>query len=514
MTRIRTLGYLLDEALRLVPEREALLQDDLTLTFSDLDRRCDQVASWVRDAGVRPQQRVALLWSNDVRYVEAMLGTIRAEAVAVPLNVKLGDDALGYVLEDAEAVGILAHPDLADRARQLGAATGRSLWTATPPDWLQAEPRFPRADTDPDAICFQPYTSGSTGRPKGVLLSHRGQVWNADVMRRWEMIDETERALVSAPVYHKNAGMTLKIFLIGGASVVVRPGFDPVETIAAIERYRCTYIGGVPAMFRRLLEAEDALRNHDVSSLRFATAGSADVPADLLAAFEARFGVPIGNGYGLTEGGPDVLISPRYGIRKLGSIGPPIPGCKVRLTDPADPGREVAVGETGELWTKNPGVTQGYHNLPELSRERIRDGWLATGDLMRRDADDYYYFVGRKDDLLNVGGENVYPKEVEAILRQHPAVADVAVVGVAHPVKGQAPVAAVVEREPGGLSGAELTAFFVQRGPAYAHPRRTLFVAALPLGATGKVDYAAVRRLFADPAPGQGGPGSDPGDGG
>ncbi|HVA22244.1 MAG TPA: AMP-binding protein [Candidatus Micrarchaeia archaeon] len=500
MTAIRNLGRLLDEALRLGPDRPALVQEGLALTFADLDRRCDQVAAWLDGTGVGPQQRVALMWSNDVRYVEAMLGTVRAGAVAVPLNVKLGDEALRYVLDDSGAVGILAHPALADRAGRLAETAGRPRFVATPSDWLGAPASFPRVEVDPETICFQPYTSGSTGRPKGVLLAHRGQVWNADVMRRWEMIDETERALVTAPVYHKNAGMTLKIFLIAGASVVVLPGFEAEATIAAIAQHRCTYIGGVPAMFRRLVEARRASAGADVSSLRFATAGSADVPAELLADFEAAFGVPIGNGYGLTEGGPDVIVSPRHGIRRLGSIGLPLPGCQVRLADPADPDREVAAGETGELWTRNPGVAKGYHNLPALTRQRIRDGWLATGDLMRRDADDYYYFVGRKDDLLNVGGENVYPKEVEAVLRQHPGVADVAVVGIAHAVKGQAPAAAVVERVAGQLAAADLTRFFVERGPAYAHPRAVRFVAALPLGPTGKVDYAAVRRLFAGEA--------------
>ena len=185
----------------------------------------------------------------------------------------------------------------------------------------------------PDDICFQPYTSGSTGKPKGVLLTHRGQLWNADIVRKTQLIDETERALVAVPVYHKNAGMTLKIHLIAGGSVVVLPAFESAAVIAAIEKYRCTYIGGVPAMYRLLINDAGSLAKHDVSSLRYATAGSADVPENLVDAFQRVFGAPIGEGYGLTEGGPDVILAPRWGIRKIGSIGPPLPGCEVRLVN-------------------------------------------------------------------------------------------------------------------------------------------------------------------------------------
>jgi acyl-CoA synthetase (AMP-forming)/AMP-acid ligase II len=347
----------------------------------------------------------------------------------------------------------------------------------------------------PDAVCFQPYTSGSTGRPKGVLLNHRGQLWCADIVRKWEMIDESDRALVSAPLYHKNAGVTMKVFLLAGASVVILPQFDVEATLRNIEGHRCTYFGGVPAMFRLLL-AHPHLDRYDLSSLRFATVGSADVPEDLVDEFESRVGVPIVNGYGLTEGGPDVFIEPRFGIRKPGSLGPPLPGCEVRICAPGEPDRELAVGETGELHVRNPGVTSGYHNLPELTASRIRDGWLATGDLMRRDKDDYFYFLGRTDDLLNVGGENVYPKEVEAILLTHPEVADCAVVGISHPVKGVAPVAAVVRSAGSTLDEGTLKEYFLAHGPAYAHPRRVLFLDAMPLGTTGKVDRKAVAGLF------------------
>jgi long-chain acyl-CoA synthetase len=207
------------------------------------------------------------------------------------------------------------------------------------------------------------------------------------------------------------------------------------------------------------------------------------------------FGAPIAEGYGLTEGGPDVLLGPRWGISKPGSLGLPIPGCQVQLRA-LDGSGEVAAGTVGELWVRSPGVTPGYHNLPAVTAERIRDGWLATRDLMRRDEEGYYYFVGRYDDLINVAGENVYPKEVEQLLLRHPAVADAAVVGAPHPLRGQVPVAFVVRRSP--ATAAELTAFFHEVGPHYAYPRAIEFVDALPLAGTGKTDRAALEARAAE----------------
>lgn len=489
------LGYLIDHAVQLYPDSPALIQEDLTLTYRELDERSNRVARGLIDRGILPGDRVALMWPNDVRYVESMFGAMRAGAVAVPLNIKLGDEALQYVLADSDAVAIAVHPDLAERAQLLASGASAIRFLVGPDDLQQAEPGFTRPPYSPDDVCFQPYTSGSTGKPKGVLLTHRGQIWNADIMRKITLTDETERALVAVPVYHKNAGMTLKIHLIAGGCVVVLPAFDSTEVIAAIDRYKCTYIGGVPAMYRLLVNDTEALARHDVSSLRYATAGSADVPEDLLVAFQERFGVPIGNGYGLTEGGPDVIITPRWGINKLGSIGLPLPDCEVRLVDPDDWTREVGVGETGEMVTRNPGVTVGYYKLPEVTASKIKDGWLATGDLMRRDPDNYYYFVGRKDDMINVGGENVYPKEVEEILLRHPNIRDVAVVPAPHAVKGNVPVAFVVEHRRHGSSEEELKSFFFEHGPAYAHPRRVLFVEALPLAGTGKLDRARLQAL-------------------
>jgi long-chain acyl-CoA synthetase len=492
MTQADHLGYITDDAVRLYPDRPALAQDDAVISYAELDVRADRAAGWLAGEGIRPGATVALLWSNDIGYVEALLGVMRAGAVAVPLNIRQSDETLEYVLSDSECSGILAGPDAADRGRALAARCVSCRFVAGPAEIQSASPLRRLARHDPDARCMQPYTSGSTGRPKGVLLTHRGQLWCADMVRKCYLFDETEVSLVAAPLFHKNAAMTLKATLLAGGSCVVLPGFEPVEVLRAIDRYRVTYLSGVPTMYRLLLNETAELARCDVSSVRFASAGSAPVTVDLLEDFQRVFGAPITEGYGLTEGGPDVLLTPRWGINKLGSLGLPLPGCEVQLRG-EDGLSEVAVGEVGELWVRNPGVTPGYHRLPELTAERIREGWLATRDLMRRDADGYHYFVGRSDDLINVGGENVYPKEVEQLLLRHPAVRDVAVLAGSHAVKGAVPVAFVVLTEPGATTARELTAFFHETGPHYAYPRVIEFVDELPLAGTGKIDRAQLQ---------------------
>jgi acyl-CoA synthetase (AMP-forming)/AMP-acid ligase II len=497
------LGYLFDSALALTPSKAAVLQGDTVLTFAELDARANRMANVLAGLGVGAGDRVALLFNNDFRFLETLFGAMRLGAVAVPLNIRMGDEALRYVAEDSEAHVLVASAALAERGRALASripaikeliADGPAAEDvlAYEPALASASPTLPRRATAFDEVCMQPYTSGSTGKPKGVLLTHGGQIWNTDIMRKALMADDTERALIAVPLYHKNAMVgAVKPFLIAGGSLVILPGFDAPEVIRAIDRYEVTYLTGVPAMYKMILAEKDALARHDVSSVRFAMCGSAEVPEELLEEFGRVFGAPIAESYGLTEGGPVPIVNTRWGLKKRGSCGLAFPGCDVRLVDEA--GAEVGVDEVGELVTRNPGLAKGYWKLPEATARKFRDGWLATGDLMRRDADGYYYFVGRRDDMINVSGENVYPKEVEDILLQHPNLRDACVVPAPHGVTGEVPVAFVVARDASLTSEDDVRKFFLERGAPYAHPRRVVFLDALPLGGTGKVDRGALK---------------------
>jgi len=497
------LGHLFDTALALTPSKPAVLQGETVLSYAELDARCNRVANALAGLGVAPGDRVALLFSNDFRFLETLFGAMRLGAVAVPLNIRMGDEALRYVAEDSEAGALVASAALAARGRALATqipaikhviadgppAEGTLTYEAV---LAAASPARARRATAFDDVCMQPYTSGSTGRPKGVLLTHGGQIWNTDIMRKALVVDDTERALIAVPLYHKNAmAGAVKPFLLAGGSLVILPGFDALEVIRAIDRHKVTYLTGVPAMYKMILAERDALATHDVSSVRYAVCGSAEVPEELLDEFRRVFRAPIGESYGLTEGGPVPITNTRWGLKKRGSCGLAFPGCDVRLVD--ESGAEVGVDEVGELITRNPGLALGYWKLPEATAKKFRDGWLSTGDLMRRDADGYYYFVGRRDDMINVAGENVYPKEVEDVLLQHPNLRDACVVPAPHDVKGEVPIAFVVAREAGRTTEEDVRRFFLERGAPYAHPRRVVFLDALPLGGTGKIDRIALK---------------------
>jgi len=494
---------------RAFPERPAVIQGDVTLSYGELDARMNRVANVLRGLDVRPGSRVAILFPNEWPFVEVCFGSMRAGAVPVPLNIRLGYETLRYCVEHSDADILVASHTLRAQAERLrtdvpalralvisGGGLSGGLSYEVLLDAASAE--FATVPAAPNDVCMQPYTSGSTGRPKGVLLTHGGQWWNMNMVRRIMMLDETDRGLVAVPLYHKNAmASAVKPLLSAGGALVILPGFDAASVIRAIARYRCTYLTGVPAMFRLILNEKRLLAESDVSSIRWAACGSAMVPPDLLEEFEQTFHCGISEGYGLTEGGPVVLESPRFGPRKIGSAGLPLPGCEVRVIRTG--GQAARAGEAGELWVRNPGLARGYYKAPEeTARKFDAAGWLHTGDLVRFDGDGYYSILGRLDDMINVGGENMYPKEVEDILLTHPAVREAYVVPVAHAVKGHAPVAFVVLHDGRRATGAELKAFFLARGPAYAHPREVLIIDAAPLGSTGKVDRMTLRKLAHD----------------
>jgi long-chain acyl-CoA synthetase len=374
------------------------------------------------------------------------------------------------------------------------AAAGRTAYEET----LIRAPGDLSPAMSPDGIAFQPFTAGSTGRPKGVRLTHEGMLWSIrETQRHWPM-RASEVGLVAVPLSHKNAMRgTIKPVLYAGAKAVIMPEFEPRSFLEAAARYQVTFTGGVPAIFAMLLQHRELIEELDLSKLETFAIGSAVVPQELVASLERAFpGVKMKESYGLTEGGGP-LREPVSG-RKIprGSCGTVTEGYEVKLTAPDD--RE-GVSE-GEMWTRSPTVTRGYHNLPQVTREKIIDGWLRTGDVFRVDTDGFFYFMGRVDDMFSCGGENIYPKEVENFLFAHPAVRDACVVPIPHAVKGLVPAAAVALHPRSRVTTDELKAFCLERGPAYAHPRRIVIVDDLPLSGAGKPDRKAIQRLLHEAA--------------
>jgi len=500
--RTPNFGDVIAEAAALHPTRTAVIADGFEVDYGELDRRAGRVAAFVADT-VGPGDVVALAMGNDPRFVECLLGVLRAGAVALLVNTKLGADTLAYIAGHSEVRLVLSHArlDRVEDALLEGAPDGcRCVMLGGTPDTYEEtlaryEPRA-TAEADADGLAILMYTSGSTGLPKGVMLSHSNTWWQARSDVRTMLMDWADRGLVMGPLYHANAlwAILLPMLYVGG-SVVALPEFEPARVLESIDHHGITYMSGTPSMYSLLL-AQAERGEYDVSSIELLQCGSAPVPEELLARILERFPrAELVETYGLTEGGANVL-TPRWGIKKLGSTGLPVPDVEIRIVDPADIDRDCEVGEIGELWSRSPANALGYLKDPERTAEKfVGDGWLRTGDLFRRDEQGYCFFCGRTDDMISVGGENVYPKEVETIILTHPAVADVGVVPAVHPVKGQAPVAWVVLKPGAGATEDELRQHFIANGPAYAHPRRVFFLDALPVSGTNKLDRNALQEL-------------------
>lgn len=499
------LGYFSAAAARAGPQRTAVIdlcEGERTVTYAELEERMERAAGALAARGLEPGARVALCVGNRVAFLDAMFGAMRAGLVPVPLNTRQGGDVLAYIMADANCVAAIVepatNPHIVERVEAAGIGPKLAIGDI-PPGWedyeaaLDAAPKTfdPPAIAD-DHVAFQPYTSGSTGKPKGVILTHAGQLWWIRALQRHFPVPPDTRALTAMPLYHKNAfAGAIKPMLQVGGSAVVLPGFEPRRVIEALAHYRVNRSGGVPAAFSMMLRHRDLIRSLDFSALETLVIGSAPVAKELADQIEDAFGVTVGESYGLTEGGPVMLGPPPDGQPvPHGSCGVAWPEGEVRLVD-AD-GRDHE--SDGELWVKNRGVTPGYHNLPEVNAKRLADGWLKTGDLFHRDADGFFYFRGRTDDMFTSGGENVYPKEVEDLLLAHDAVVDACVVPVPHAVKGEVPVALVMLTAPDAATPETLKAHTLEHGPAYAHPREILVVDAIPLNGAGKNDRTVVAR--------------------
>ena len=464
------------------------------VTYATLDARCDALAAGLAARGLGRGDRVGILALNRTEYIEALYGTMRAGAIPVPLNAKLPAETLAFIARDANLSLLFV-----DAAHQKLCPPGVPLvsFDADYVEFLKPGP-FAAVDPGPDDICLQPYTSGSTGRPKGVLLTHAGQAWQIDALATARRMRPDDRILVAAPLYHKNALVWTKVGMAAGASLVLLARFDQGLYVESIGRYRVTRLSGVPTMFHLMLN-DPALAKIDKSSVRFIGVGSAPASPALFEALARAFpNAAATNGYGVTEAGPVMFANHPDGLpRPATSIGYPLTGCEIRL----DPGPDEGV-----LLTRNPGVMAGYHNLPDETAKRLKNGWFDTGDVCRRDADGFYYFVGRTDDMFVCGGENVYPGHVEGTLERHPDVLQAAVLPLDHELKGQVPVAFVVARAGSGLSEQAVKDWALAHGPAYQHPRRVFLVPELPLAGTNKIDRAALKaRALATPDPTRGG---------
>lgn len=492
-------GVLADTAAQR-PGHSAVIYESEHFTYEWLWEQARRYAAVLRANGVRPGDRVATLLVDTPQFPVVYFGVLAAGAVAIPLNVMSTASEIGHVLTDADARFLVCAASLLARAREAAEPHGTVLLTVGPGSSGLVDLENAARDTapiddlaapEPDDVAVVFYTSGTTGKPKGVMLTHRNVLYNVDRMIVTPYAFRSDDVLLGClPLAHSFGQIC--VMLTGfraGISIVMMSRFSGWEALVLMTEHRCTVFMGVPTMYFGILDA--VAQGAPVPRLDRVYSGGSALPAKTLDDVRCAFGCPVYEGYGATETSCSVAYHHPGLPFRSGTVGVPINGVTVGIARPnADRIDLLPVGEVGEIVVCGPTVMAGYLGRPDLTAEVLLDGWFLTGDLGRLDGDGYLSVVGRKKDLILRGGYNVYPREIEEILAGHPAVAQVAVIGVPHPVFGEEVWAIVVPARPeddNPGSGEEIIEWARQRLAAYKYPRRVEFTDALPMGSSGKV---------------------------
>ncbi len=479
------IGYLPWRLAEQYGDREAIGDEASVLTFRELDRRVEAVAAQLRSLGFGPGDVLAVMLPNRAELVIALAAAWRLAGAATPVNPAFTSDEAGHQIADSGACLVITDGE----AEGLPAPTLSvdALWTAT-------SETVPPADLTGPELALLIYTSGSTGRPKGVMLDHANLEAMSSQMVALFGLTEADHCLLVLPLFHVNAIMVSTFSpLRAGGRVSLRAGFSATGFFDQVEALRPTYFSAVPAIYA-MLAALPAEVSPDTSSLRFVVCGAAPVSAELLATCQKRYDFEIVEGYGLTEGTCASACNPVDGVRKIGTVGPVVPGQQLRVAGPD--GADVPVGERGEVLIGGSTVMRGYLNRPEATAATVVDGWLHTGDVGVLDEDGYLRIVDRIKDMIIRGGENLYPKEIEAVIAELDEVLEVAVVGRPDPVLGEVPVAYVVTYPDADLPIAPILDHCRGRLTRVKIPSEVVVVDALPRNPVGKIDKPGLRRLL------------------
>jgi long-chain acyl-CoA synthetase len=515
------LATLLENSAANYPEREAIVfpATGRRMTYAEVNMFANMVAGFLRDKGIQPGDKVALSCPNLPYFSIIYWGILKAGATVVPLNVLLKGREVAYHLADSDAKayfcfeGTAELPIGAEGFAGFNDAEGcetfvvvtAALDAESPFDGVPTlmgalagqDGTFETVQTDEDDTAVILYTSGTTGQPKGAELRHRNMRDNATLGEKLfgSNAEEPETFLCVLPLFHSFGQTVIQNGSAAyGGTVVMLPRFEPEPALELMKSEKITFFAGVPTMYWGLLHAAG---DSDVSvikdNLRVAVAGGAALPIEVHKEFEAKFGVTILEGYGLSETSPVASFSPVGSQVRVGSIGLPVPGVEMMLIDPekADAGsfEEIEWSEDaiGEIAIKGHNIMKGYYGRPDATDDAIKDGWFRSGDLARRDADGWYYIVDRSKDMIIRGGYNVYPREIEEVLMTHPDVSLAAVIGVPHESHGEEVKAVVILNEGATLTEDDLVEWGKHEMAAYKYPRIVEFVPSLPMTATGKI---------------------------
>jgi len=491
-----SLALLSDDNIRRYGEYEALAFEGRRITNVDQHRSASRAAHALVRLGVQPGDRVVVMLPNCPQVMQSYGGILRAGGVIVPVIFLLGEAEVAHIVADSEAKVVITSSDLAGRIeKQIGVLPslrhvllvdggGEGGLRSFEEETARESDRFeavPRADGDLAVIL---YTSGTTGTPKGVALSHANLESNARAAASLSELDRERWGVGVLPLSHSYGLTVMNAGHILGTRAALLRWFNPDDVLRTIQEFRAETMSGVPTMFVYLLNYPGASA-YDTSTMRVWGSGAAPLPVEIVEPFERRFGGKLLEGYGLTEASPVVSAHRLSGVRKLGSVGQPIPGVTVSIRDDDD--HALPAGEVGEICVQGPNVMVGYYRNSEETAKTIRGGWLRTGDMGRLDADDYLYIVERKKDLIIRGGFNIYPRDVEEALYAFPAIAEAAVIGLPDTLMGEEVVAFVVLKPGRSATADDVMGFCQTRLAKYKCPKEIRFVDALPKSPVGKI---------------------------
>ncbi len=494
-----------------IPETPCVLYYDQTITYRDLNERSNKVANYLRDQGVGQGDVVSIMVLNSPEIYYTMFGAQKLGAIAGMINFALKGPEIAYLLADSKPKIVFVGSEfMADFAAGLaesnhkplvvevetdvdgGKNLGQKRFSDILSDYPAHEALVSQSGSDPFLLL---YSSGTTGRPKGVLLSNEGQLSICRDLTGSGLIEGEDVMIILLPMFHINPiGVWTFPLLYAGQTLCIRKAYSPADFWPAIVENGVTILMGVPAMYNYVYHSIDpSVIDRDLLKLKYAFCGAAPLSVELIRGFREKFGVEIIEGYGLTEATGVSTINPVLGQRKPGSIGMALSEQDVRIMD--DNLNEVSRGDIGEICIKGAPVMLEYFNRPEATEETLNGGWLKTGDVAYMDKDGFMVIVDRKKDMINRGGENIYPREIEIELEAHPAVLAVAVIGIPDEALGERVKAVIEVAHPEKISQGEIQEFLKERLAGYKIPEFIQFVEKLPRNPTGKILKPALREM-------------------
>lgn len=512
----------LHETATRMPTKTAYYFAGESKTYAELDGAVTKFASGLQKLGVQKGDHVGLLLGNSPYFLIGLFGAMRAGATVIPMNPLYTPTEIGYMLDNGDVKVVISldvllpllekvHPSLpkvesyilCETPKQPGAPEVAKEDLSIYPK-LQTftsvlgsgdfSLEVPEVKDDDTAVIL--YTSGTTGKPKGAMLTHKNLYSNASDVSDYLKFNEDDRVITALPMFHVFClTVALNAPLINGATLIIVPKFSPKEIFEIGKSLEPTVFAGVPTMYNFLYQYPEGTAE-DLKTLRLCISGGASMPVALLKNFENKFNVLVSEGYGLSEASPVTTFNPLDRPRKPGSIGTSIINVENKVVDVM--GEEVPVGQVGELVVRGPNVMKGYYKLPDDTAATIMDEWLYTGDLARMDEEGYFYIVDRKKDMIVVGGYNVYPREVEEVLYNHPDIIEAAVVGVPNPTHGEAVKSFIVSKNP-ELTEEAVREYCADHLAKYKLPTEVEFLEELPKNATGKILRRALKDFAAQP---------------